>query len=52
MVNLTKKIKDSLTDTKESVSGTEEIAELCMACGKDFVTEVELQEHIKTEHGA
>ena len=36
MVNLIEKIKDSLKDTKESVSGTEEIAELCMACGKDF----------------
>jgi hypothetical protein len=36
MVNLIEKIKDSLTDPKESVSGTEEITELCMACGKDF----------------
>ena len=52
MINLIEKIKDSLTDTTESVSGTEEIAELCMACGKDFDSEVELQEHIKTEHGA
>jgi hypothetical protein len=52
MVNLIEKIKDSLTDTKESVSGTEEIAELYMARGKDFDSEVELQEHIKTEHGA
>jgi hypothetical protein len=24
---------------------------LCMAFGKDFDTEVELQEHIQTEHG-
>jgi hypothetical protein len=51
MVNLTEIIKDSLLDPKEFVSGTEEIAELCMAFGKDFDTEVELQEHIQTEHG-
>jgi hypothetical protein len=30
MVNLTEKIKDALTDTKESDLGTEEIGELCM----------------------
>ena len=51
MINLTKKVKDALTNTKESGSVLEEIGELCMACGKDF-TSVELQKHMETEHGA
>ena len=51
MVNLTEKVKDALTNTKEFVSG-EEIGELCMACGKDFDSDVELQKHLKTEHGS
>ena len=51
MVNLTEKVKDALTNTKEFVSG-EEIGELCMACGKDFDSDVELQKHMETEHGA
>jgi hypothetical protein len=50
MINLTEKIKDALTNTKESTS--EEIGELCVGCGKDFNSEVELQEHMKTDHGA
>jgi hypothetical protein len=51
MVNLTEKVKDALTNTKESVSGEEEeIGELCMACGKDFDSDIELQNHLKTEH--
>jgi hypothetical protein len=32
--------------------GTEEIGELCTACGEDFDGEVELQKHMKDEHGA
>jgi hypothetical protein len=52
MVNLTEKIKDALTNTKESASETKEIGELCMACGKDFDSGVELQKHMKTEHQA
>ena len=52
MVNLAEKVKDALTNTKESASGEEEIGELCMACGKDFDSGVELQKHLKTEHGA
>ena len=52
MVNLTEKVKDALTNTKEFVSGEEEIGELCMACGKDFDSDVELQKHLKTEHGS
>ena len=51
MVNLAEKVKDALTNTKESASGEEEIGELCMACGKDFDSGVELQKHLKTEHG-
>ena len=31
MINITEKVKDA-------GSGTEEIGELCMACGKDFAT--------------
>jgi hypothetical protein len=52
MGNLAEKIKDALTDTKESDLGTEEIGELCMACGKDFDNKDELQNHMKSEHGA
>ena len=52
MVNLSEKIKDALTNTKELASETEEIRELCMGCGKDFDSEVELQKHMETEHGA
>ena len=51
MVNLTEKIKDALTNTKESPSREEGIGELCMACGKDFDSDDELQKHLKTEHG-
>jgi hypothetical protein len=50
MVNLTEKVKDALTNTKESASG-EEIGELCMAC-EDFDSDVELQKRLKTEHGS
>jgi hypothetical protein len=52
MVNLTEKVKEALTNIKESASGEEEIGELCMACGKDFDNDVELQKHLKTEHGS
>jgi hypothetical protein len=52
MVNLTEKVKEALTDTKESTSETEEIGELCMACGEDFDSEVKLQKHMEDEHGA
>jgi hypothetical protein len=52
MVNLTEKIKDALTNTKESASETKEIGELCMAYGKDFDSGVELEKHMKTEHQA
>jgi hypothetical protein len=52
MVNLTEKVKEALTDTKESTLETEEIGELCMACGKDFESKVELQNHMEDEHGA
>ena len=52
MINLTEKVKDALTNTKESGSVLEEIGELCMACGKDFTSGVELQKHMETEHGA
>jgi hypothetical protein len=51
MVNLAEKVKDALTNT-ESAAETEEIGELCMACGKDFDSDVELQKHLETEHGA
>jgi hypothetical protein len=51
MVNLTEKVKEALTDTKESTSETDEIGELCMACGKDFENKVELQKHMEDEHG-
>jgi hypothetical protein len=50
--NLTERVKDVLTNTKESASETEEIGELCMDCGKDFDSDVELQKHLETEHGA
>jgi hypothetical protein len=52
MVNLAEKIKNAAVDTKESALGTEKIDELCMACGEDFDSDVELQEHMKTEHRA
>ena len=52
MVNLTEKVKDALTNTKEPASETEEIGGLCMARGKDFDSEGELQKHMETEHGA
>jgi hypothetical protein len=52
MVNLTEKVKEALTDTKESTSETEVIGELCMACGKDFESKVKLQNHMEDEHGA
>ena len=51
MVNLTEKVKDALTNT-ESATEIEEIGELCMTCGKDFDSDVELQKHLETEHGA
>jgi hypothetical protein len=41
-----------LTDTKESDLEMEEIGKLCMACGKDFDSKDELQNHMKSEHGA
>jgi hypothetical protein len=52
MINLTEKVKEALTNTKESTSETEEIGELCIACGKDFDSKVELQNHLQDEHGA
>jgi hypothetical protein len=52
MVNLTEKVKDALTDTKETALETEEIGELCMACGEDFDSKDELQKHMETEHRA
>lgn len=53
MVNLTEKVKNALTNTKEeSALETEEIGELCMACGKDFASDVEFQKHLVTELGA
>jgi hypothetical protein len=52
MGNLTEKIKDALTNSNDSTSETEEIGELCMACGEDFDSKDELQKHMKTEHGA
>jgi hypothetical protein len=48
MVNLTEIVKDALTNTKESASGTEEIGKLCMACDKDFDSDIELQKHMET----
>jgi len=52
IVNITEKVKEALTDTKESTSETEEIGELCMACDKDFENKVELQNHMGDDHGA
>jgi hypothetical protein len=52
MVNLTEKVKEALTNIKESTSETEEIGELCTACGEDFDSKDELQNHMKSEHGA